>query len=169
MVGRIPPSDGSGQPTRRVEIERKFLVPEPPGDLDSHRSGHIEQGYLAIGEAGEVRLRRVGDELTLTVKRGMGEVRDEEEVELAPDQFDSLWPLTEGLRVTKTRHWIPAGERTIELDVYEGPLEGLITAEVEFPSDSESRAFDPPAWFGDEVTDDDRYKNEVLARDGIPG
>jgi adenylate cyclase len=151
-----------------MEIERKFLVPEQPGDLESSRSGHIEQGYLAIGEPAEVRLRRVGDERTLTVKRGSGAVRDEQEIELPPDQFDRLWPLTEGLRVTKTRHWIPSGERTIELDVYEGPLEGLRTAEVEFPSEPDSESFEPPAWFGDEVTDDDRYKNEALARDGIP-
>jgi adenylate cyclase len=152
-----------------MEIERKFLVPEPPGDLGSHPSRHVEQGYLAIGKPAEVRLRRVGDERTLTVKRGSGEVRDEQEIELSREQLDRLWPLTEGMRVTKTRHLIPAGERTIELDVYEGPLEGLLTAEVEFPSQRDSHAFEPPAWFGEEVTDDDRYKNEALARDGIPG
>jgi adenylate cyclase len=152
-----------------MEIERKFLVAEPPEDLDRHPSDGIEQGYLAIGESGEVRLRRAGEELTLTVKRGSGEVREEEEVELERDQFERLWPLTEGLRVTKTRYRMPAGERTIELDVYEGPLEGLRTAEVEFPSERESHRFDPPPWFGDDVTDDDRYKNEALARDGLPG
>jgi adenylate cyclase len=65
-------------------------------------------------------------------------------------------------------HWIPAGDRMIELDVYEGPLAGLVTAEVEFPSERDGSAFEPPAWFGEEVTDDDRYKNEALAREGIP-
>jgi adenylate cyclase len=152
-----------------MEIERKFLVPEPPDGIDSQRSGRIEQGYLAIGKSGEqVRLRRVGDELSLTVKRGRGEVRTEEEVGLREDQFEHLWPLTEGRRVVKTRHWIPAGDRTIELDVYEGSLDGLLTAEVEFPSEAESHAFEPPPWFGEEVTDDDRYKNESLAVDGMP-
>jgi adenylate cyclase len=153
-----------------MEIERKFLVSQPPDELDRHRSARIEQGYLATVESGaEVRLRRVDDQPYLTVKRGRGEVREEEEVELRPEQFERLWPLTEGLRVTKTRHWIPAGDRTIELDVYDGPLEGLLTAEVEFPSERDSHAFDPPPWFGEEVTDDDRYKNEALARDGMPG
>jgi adenylate cyclase len=151
-----------------VEIERKFLVPEPPGTLDSHRSARIEQGYLASGEAGEVRLRRADEELSLTVKRGRGEVRDEEEVELGSEQFERLWPLTEDRRVAKTRYWVPAGDRTIELDVYEGELDGLLTAEVEFPSEEESHDFDPPEWFGDEVTGDDRYRNESLAREGPP-
>ena len=40
-----------------VEIERKFLVPETP-DLSGTDSDEIEQGYLAIGSDGEVRVRR---------------------------------------------------------------------------------------------------------------
>ena len=56
----------------------------------------------------------------------------------------------------------------IELDVYTGALEGLRVAEVEFPDDAAADAFEPPAWFGREVTDDARYKNRALARDGAP-
>jgi adenylate cyclase len=47
-------------------------------------------------------------------------------------------------------------------------FEGLITAEVEFDSVSDSEGFDPPPWFGDEITDDARYANQALAREGIP-
>jgi adenylate cyclase len=57
---------------------------------------------------------------------------------------------------------------TIELDVYGGDLEGLVVAEVEFASEEDADAFDPPAWLGREVTDDPRYKNQRLARDGAP-
>ena len=60
-------------------------------------------------------------------------------------------------------------DRVIELDLFEGSLEGLIIAEVEFPTVKASRSFAPPAWFGREVTRDARYKNRNLALDGLRG
>jgi adenylate cyclase len=144
-------------------------VPSTPDGLERFRSEPISQGYLAIGESGEeVRLRRIGGETYLTVKRGLGQVREEGEVALDRGQFDALWPLTEGRRVEKTRYRVPAEESEFELDVYEGELAGLVTAEVEFDSEESAEAFQPPDWLGEEVTDDDRYKNERLARDGLP-
>ena len=65
-----------------AEIERKFLVDEMPR-AESGRT-EIEQGYLAIDEGAEVRLRRAGDELFLTAKSGHGEVREEVEVTISP-------------------------------------------------------------------------------------
>jgi adenylate cyclase len=152
-----------------VEIERKFLIDRVP-DLGEHESVPIEQGYLALATDGgaEVRLRRKGDERLLTIKGGTGEVRTEEELELGSERFDSLWPLTEGRRVAKTRHLIPDGERTIELDLYRGELDGLATAEVEFESEADADRYSPPEWFGREVTGDERYLNERLAIDGPP-
>ncbi len=152
------------------EIERKFLVAEVPGALDDHPSEAIEQGYVAVERSVEVRLRRRGGRALLTVKSGAGRVRVEEEFEIDDRRFESLWPLTEGRRVTKTRYRLPAagGDLTIELDVYSGDLDGLVVAEVEFESGSAADAFEPPDWFGAEVTDDTRYANRALAVDGVP-
>ena len=150
-----------------VEVERKFLVPETP-DLSATDSDEIEQGYLAIGSDGEVRLRRKGEGLLLTAKRGSGISRDEAEVELVREAFERLWPLTEGRRLQKRRHVIPHGDLRIEVDVYEGELEGLVVAEIEFSSEDEARAFQPPGWIGEEVTGDRRYLNETLATRGRP-
>jgi adenylate cyclase len=72
------------------------------------------------------------------------------------------------MRVEKTRYEIPYGAHLIELDVYSGALEGLVVAEVEFGSEEESARFDPPDWFGSEVTDDVRYSNRSLAVHGRP-
>jgi CYTH domain-containing protein len=55
-----------------------------------------------------------------------------------------------------------------EVDIYRGDLEGLMVAEIEFPSEEEANAFDPPGWLGDEVTGDHRYLNETLATTGAP-
>jgi adenylate cyclase len=150
-----------------MEVERKFPAPEPP-ELDGTESDEIDQGYLAIGSDGEVRLRRKTDQHLLTVKRGAGISREEAEVELDTDAFERLWPLTEGRRLHKRRHVIPHGDLKIEVDVYERDLEGLVVAEVEFSSEDEARRFEPPEWIGEEVTGDDRYLNETLATKGRP-
>ena len=114
-----------------VEIERKFLVDRAPGSLGDGEP--IEQGYLVIGEDGvEVRIRRRGDDMTLTVKSGPGMVRTEEELAIDERRFASLWPLTEGRRVSKTRHLIPLDSGLFaELDVYHGAHDGLLTAEID--------------------------------------
>src|SRR5215216_2863729 len=110
--------------TQGIEIERKFLVSELPEGFDRCQASDIRQGYLAITDDGtEVRVRQRGGDATLTVKKGRGQVRTEEEVDLDVDEFARLWPLTEGRRVEKRRHLIPAGgDLTIEVDVYGGDL-----------------------------------------------
>ena len=140
-------------------------MPEGIGDGEP-----IEQGYLVIGDDGvEVRIRRRGDATMLTVKSGPGMMRTEEELPIDERRFASLWPLTESRRVTKTRHVIPLGDGLeAEVDVYADAHEGLLTAEIEFPSLEASEAFTPPAWLGREVTDDRRYANQALALHGLP-
>ncbi len=83
-------------------------------------------------------------------------------------RFARLWPLTEGRRIEKTRYVIPAEGLSIELDVFSGGLTGLFVAEVEFASETAADAFEPPEWFGAEVTDDARFKNQRLASEGAP-
>jgi adenylate cyclase len=153
-----------------IEIERKFLVEAVPGDIGTHPARPVRQGYLAIEPGGaEVRVRQIGDATVLTVKRGGGRTRIEEEVAIEREAFDRLWPLTEGRRVEKVRHLLPGGEGLVlEVDVYDGDLDGLVVAEIEFPSEAAADAWAPPPWLGAEVTTDDRYKNHNLAVDGIP-
>jgi CYTH domain-containing protein/CHAD domain-containing protein len=146
-----------------LEIERKFLLTALPEWIDEHPAKRIEQGYIVITEEVEVRLRRIDDAPLLTVKRGHGEVREEVEVALEQAGFDALWPLTEDLRVQKRRHLVPLDELTVEVDVFEGGLEGLALAEIEFPSEAASEDFRPPDWLGEEVTGIDAYANQSLA------
>ncbi|MEW6749789.1 MAG: CYTH domain-containing protein [Candidatus Latescibacterota bacterium] len=160
------PTEG---PSSSQEIERKFLVLRPPEDLSQWPCQRLLQGYLSAGGGGiEVRLRQQGTRHYLTAKSRGGLVRQERQIELSPEQFAELWPLTQGRRVEKTRYRVAWGRHTVELDVYAGRLEGLLTAEVEFASQAESRAFVPPDWLGEEVGDDPRYRNESLALHGRP-
>ena len=150
------------------EIERKWLVHDLP-ELGELKREQIIQGYLAMSSDGtEVRIRRKGDKYFETVKSQGGLTRDETEVEISHDQFRLLWPATKGRRLEKIRYALHWKGHQLELDVYQNALAGLVIAELEFGSIDESKRFRPPAWFGKEVTDDTRYKNNSLALHGRP-
>ncbi|MDX2379784.1 MAG: CHAD domain-containing protein [Acidimicrobiia bacterium] len=155
-------SDGSG-----VERERKFLVGEVP---ELHENGvELRQGYLAVDGAVSVRVRAAAERgCTLTVKGGRGAVRAELEWPISQDEFEAAWTITDDRRVHKTRYELPTNGHVVELDVFEGELAGLVFAEVEFDSDQALQQFEPPDWFGREVTDDERYTNAMLATAGRP-
>jgi adenylate cyclase len=151
------------------EIERKLLVDELPGDRDAWSAQRLEQGYLAITDEAEIRIRRGGDDAWLTVKSAPGLSRVEEELPLDAGAFARLWPLTEGRRVVKIRHTREDAPGVVfELDVYEGALAGLATLEVEFASEAAANAWSPPAWAGRDVTGDKAYANQTLAVHGRP-
>lgn len=149
-----------------TEIERKYLLDAGAADLGAAtRVQAIEQGYLPSGDRLTVRLRRIdGSRAVLTLKAGSGLVRAEEELDLEPDAFKRLWPLTEGARVVKTRHDLRLADGlTAEVDVYHGHLDGLLTVEVEFADAAAAEAFTAPAWFGRDVTGESGYSNRALA------
>jgi CYTH domain-containing protein/CHAD domain-containing protein len=151
------------------EIERKFLLEQLPAELEQSPAVDIEQGYLAVTKNTEVRVRRHGEGFSLTLKRGAGEEREEIEVELDRRQFEALWEATDGSRLTKRRYLVSLGDRvSAEVDVYFGSLAGLRVAEVEFPSREAAASFQPPDWFGREVTGHRGYANQALAIGGIP-
>jgi adenylate cyclase len=154
-----------------AEIERRYLVDDATTAEDrAERSEVIRQGYVAIDPDGtQVRVRKLGDETLLTVKRGAGRERFEAELQIGESDFDDLWPLTEGRRIEKRRHYGDAGAGAeFEADVFAGPLAGLVVVEVEFDSAGDSERFQPPGWFGREVTEDERYSNVNLAVEGRP-
>jgi adenylate cyclase len=150
------------------EIERKFLVAGVPADRLRGPGERVEQGYVALDDAAEVRVRRRGDRHTLTIKSAPARTRVEEELAIDEPRFRSLWELTAGRRIVKTRHLLEHDGVTIELDEYHDALSGLVTAEVEFDSEDAADAFDPPPWLGQEITGDPRYANQTLATEGRP-
>lgn len=153
-----------------IEIERKFLVDRPPSDIEKMSAKTIRQGYLIDTDGDtELRVRQKQSVYFQTIKKGEGISRTEIEIELSAEQFEQLWPYTDGRRVSKIRYTLPVGSHTAELDRFEGNLKGLLMVEVEFGSLQEAERFEPPDWFGDEVTEDKRYKNKHLAAYGIPG
>lgn len=147
-----------------IEIERKFLVTTFPSNSELHAVS-LRQGYLtAPTDSIELRLRQQDMEYFMTLKSGGDLSRQEYEIPIEVNQFETLWPVTTGRRIEKTRYKGQLADGWIfELDVFAGHLSPLMLVEVEFPSEDAARAFIPPPWFGEEVTEDARYKNKALA------
>ena len=154
-----------------MEIERKYLVRELPGDLDSYPHTEIEQGYLCTSPT--LRIRRMGDVFILTVKEHIvgsstAIQNREEEFTMLRDSYERLKTKCDGNLVSKTRYRIPlAGGLTAELDIFHGVHQGLRIVEVEFPSVEAADTFTPPVWFGEDVSADPRYRNSWLAHNKI--
>jgi len=149
-----------------IERERRFLVVSLPEPLPE--PSRIEQAYVSTGPA-SVRVRRSDDRRILTIKTGSGRNRREIERDLDDDEFDAIWAAATELRIAKRRHRIDIGNGLIaELDLYDGSLAGRRLVEVEFDSDDAADDFEPPDWFGREVTEDNRYTNSSLARFAWP-
>jgi adenylate cyclase len=149
-----------------IERERRFLVDSVPEPLPE--PNRIEQAYVSTGPA-SVRVRRIDDQHILTIKTGSGRNRHEIERDLSEEEFEAIWDTATDLRISKRRHRIDlGGGLTAELDLYDGTLEGRQLVEVEFDDDDAADDFEPPEWFGREVTDDNRYTNSSLARYGWP-
>lgn len=148
------------------EIERKFRVARMPTGLDDGAS--LRQAYVAIEGDVEVRVRSDGTHHVLTVKGGAGLERDEVEMAIEPAAFADLWRLAGDRQLEKTRHRVDLDGLTAELDLYRGALAGLAVVEVEFASREDAEAFDPPDWFGAELTGAAGWSNAALARHGAP-
>lgn len=157
-----------------MEIEKKYIIKNIPFDLTGYKSSLMEQGYISVSPV--IRVRCANNKYILTVKsKGLME-RQEYEIFLSKEEYDSLCNKVEGNIISKTRYIIPltdtdgtCGDKaideklSIELDIFGGCFEGLIYAEVEFPDRELAEAFVAPSWFEKDVTFDATYHNSSLS------
>ena len=153
-----------------IEIERKFLV----NDLDkalsnSQKEISIFQGYISVDPERTVRLRITGEKAFLTIKgqssKG-GTSRIEWENSINVDEANRLLPLCCPSTINKTRYHVHENKQLFEIDVFEGPLKGLVIAEIELNHPDQKVIL--PSWIGREVTGDKSYYNSHLAIHGLP-
>ncbi len=159
-----------------MEIERKYLLDALPCNIDRWPHNELEQSYLCTSPT--VRIRRVDDSYILTVKERAKHQQStalcnrEEEFDLSPQAYAHLKAKSDAGEVSKTRYRIDLCESegdirykglVAEVDVFHGCHEGLMLVEVEFDSEEEAMMFEPPSWFGADVSQDPRYRNTYLA------
>ena len=148
-----------------MEIERQFLVETLPLLPDTYEE--LQQGYVSLEP--EIRIRRIGNsQFLLTVKRGVGLVREEWETNISRQEYENLaarlYPETKMIEKRRYRVELKAGH-IAELHVHGGHLAGFNYVEVEFSTVEEAKAFVPPYWFDREVTEDARFSYGTLARE----
>lgn len=152
-----------------MEIERQFLIDIMPSLPDAF--DFILQGYVSL--LPEIRIRSVRppegrERFYLTVKRGKGLVREEWETEISSREFSHLVECLEKGTwfIEKRRYRLPLSDGHVaEYHRHSGHLKGFDYVEVEFDSKEEAEAFEPPYWFGREVTEDPRFSYGKLARE----
>ena len=151
-----------------IEIERKFLVIGDGWRPQVTKATLFRQGYLSTNAKATVRVRSRDDSVAhLTLKGKLsGSTRAEYEYPIPIEDARELLAMAAPHVIEKTRHLVPAGDLTWEVDVFAGQHEGLVMAEIELVS--EAQAFEKPDWLGAEVTDDDRYYNASLSRSSGP-
>ena len=148
-----------------LEIERKFLVKSNDFKEQAFTHNKIAQGYLSSIPERTVRVRIKGEKAFLTIK-GIGHQggmsRFEWENEIPLDEAIELLKLCEKGKIEKTRYEVKLGNHIFEVDEFYGENEGLVMAEVELKSETET--FEKPEWLGEEVTNDKRYYNAYLSK-----
>jgi adenylate cyclase len=150
---------------KMLEIERKFLVTSEAFKEEAFTQNRIAQGYLSSVPGRTVRVRIKGNKGFLTVKgasNGSGLSRFEWEKEIPLDEAQKLLLLCEKGIIDKTRFEVKMGNHIFEIDEFYGENEGLIMAEIELKSETET--FEKPIWLGNEVTNDKRYYNSYLSK-----
>jgi len=143
----------------RPERERRFVVTGEPGPLAESRL--IEDRYL---HGGTLRVRAVrgdGEPVFKLTQKVRPLASDPTEVAitnmyLSPSEYRMLVALP-GNDLVKIRSM--CGDFAV--DVFQGPLDGLVLAEIEVQDLSDP--LDLPDWIGAEVTHDDTYSGGALA------
>jgi len=148
------------------EIEKTYLVKQIHTNLSEQRSQQILQGYISSSPS-PLRIRKIGDTFEITkklpVKKGDFGIVEEINIPITRYEFAKLWPLVEK-SLEKVRYFIPLeGNLIAELDIFQGDLTGLSFVEVEFTSKIQMSSFQPPDWFGRDITQEEFSANVYLA------
>ncbi|RRJ92268.1 CYTH domain-containing protein [Paenimyroides tangerinum] len=147
-----------------LEIERKYKAKNTTFLNETKISFKINQGYLNSSPERTVRVRTKDNKGFLTIKGKSnlsGTTRFEWEKEIPFDEAIELLKLCEDFIIEKTRHIVIYGNKTFEIDVFEGKNKGLIIVEVELENENET--IELPDWIEEEVTGDIKYYNSYIS------
>ncbi len=155
----------------KIERERRFLLKRLPSGIgaDSRYLRIIDRYIIDTrlrlrrmeSPTGEVMARKLtqkfvgaGDDLSCTTITNfyLGKV-----------EYEKLFAL-DALTLTKCRHLYRYNEDRYSIDRFEGYLDGLILAEIEFQSDEEMQALECPGFAICEVTQDPFFAGDNLVR-----
>ena len=142
-----------------IELERTFLLKTIPAGLKDCKHKEVIDIYIPKDlPHPTIRIRKNGDKFEVTKKEPIkeGDVSKmlEQTIILRENEFNALMEL-DGRKVAKIRYYYDYKGRVCEIDVFQGPLSGLITADFEFESEEEKDAFEMPDFCSAEITQEE--------------
>ena len=146
----------------RTQYERKFLIDKLP-DLSLFKKETITQWYLTKPNLEQsIRIRKYDDNRCyVDVIDGFGKIRNK--IGKKIDYLDLInITLTRFPSLTKTRYKKNLNDDILlVIDIFKG---GLKIVEVEtYKNEQTIDNFNPPKWFGKEITDDITFTNNWIA------
>ena len=137
----------------------RLIEKERGGDL-------VRQGYFPDRESRSAHVQVSGDaaQLILVSQPAAGPL--EEPAEISRPQAEALLELTAG-RTEYLSIPIDIGSHSATIQRFNAPAP-LDLISVAFQHDKSARKFQPPAWFGPEITSDPSYRLRSIALAGLP-
>ncbi|MCE9586636.1 AAA family ATPase [Candidatus Uhrbacteria bacterium] len=150
----------------QIERERRWLVTslDPKVYRDAPRK-HFQQGYFNTVPGESLRVRIIEEEpikleAKMTHKRGKGQSRPETEVSIPMKAAVELYEYCCSDKLEKTRYFVGR----CEIDVFHGPLKGLMLVEIEYREDEKIEDVPLPDWLEGAVEVTESISNLMLAK-----
>lgn len=130
-----------------IELEKTYLAKYLPKGLKDCESKEILDIYIPKSKRHPtVRIRKNGDRYEMTKKEPIEDDpshQEEQTIRLTEEEFNELSKL-DGKKTHKIRYFYNHGDRTAEIDVFQGSLKGLVVVDFEFETKEEKDSFEMP-------------------------
>jgi len=139
------------------ELERGYLAKSIPEGLKACKHKEVIDVYIPKESFHPVvRIRKNSDKYEMTKKVPVDNKGhfDEQTVKLTKEEFNALKNV-DGRNVHKIRYLYDYKGYTAEIDVFQGPLKGLIIVEFEFDNVKEKDSFEMPDFCLADVTSEE--------------
>lgn len=149
------------------EIERKYSINDIPNNMEISKILDMEQCTIYKDNNTMIRIRQTTDRKTQTTQyiytvkikgdiqyNNKSTIGQKYEIEnyISKEEYEDLIQRKISNIIQKTRINVPIENGLIvEIDIYYDYLEGLLTAEVEFPNEEMAKTFKKPNWLGEEL------------------
>lgn len=125
-------------------------------------------GCLSAQGNREVFVCRSGAAVFLRMREGRKRFLREIDIPLGKAHFEALWKLTEGARISITTSRSRRSGLAFTVETIQLGKEMIRFAVVPFAKRQLAMAFQPPEFFGPEVTDEVEFSDAHLALHGVP-
>ena len=149
------------------EIEKKYSIKNLPDDIEIVKIQDIQQAFIYRDTKSHIRLRKLDNRKAKTTQyvytvKTKGDISYNNDYNIArlyeiesyisKDEYEDLIQKRIANMINKTRINVPIeNDFVVEIDIYYDYLEGLITAEIEFPDEETAKSFKKPDWLGEEL------------------